>query len=330
MSKSRLYLGDCLEVMKKIPDKSIDLAVLDPPYYSTNIKELGDNFWKTCENYLDWLKELLKANLMKLKENGALYIFHNDLNIMTDVLYFLKHKEGCFLRNHIKWNKFPTHSNFSRIIKTYGKNRNYSQTFSEDIYFITKQKDYFETIFSKIIKEKMNKLNLTKKELSSLFLSKNGNKTGWLSNKIKGTQIPTKKQWNKLCDVFKIEDNYENLLKQYFTQRYKFNQPYINFKCTIEKQKELLKPFSEVWEYQKEEIKNFYTSKPVAMLENIIKISSNENDVVLDSCMGSGTTGVAYMSLNRKFIGIEKEEKYFNIAKERIEKAEKENKGEKC
>lgn len=61
------------------------------------------------------------------------------------------------------------------------------------------------------------------------------------------------------------------------------------------------------------------TQKPVALLEYLIKTYSNEGETVLDNCMGSGTTGVACALTGRKFIGIEKEEKYFNIAKERIE-----------
>ncbi len=61
------------------------------------------------------------------------------------------------------------------------------------------------------------------------------------------------------------------------------------------------------------------TQKPVALMEYLIKTYSNEGDTVLDFCMGSGTTGVACKNLNRNFIGIEKEENYFNIAKERIE-----------
>ncbi len=60
------------------------------------------------------------------------------------------------------------------------------------------------------------------------------------------------------------------------------------------------------------------TQKPVALMEYLIKTYSNEGDVVLDFCMGSGTTGVACKKLNRNFIGIEKEEKYFNIAKKRL------------
>ena len=62
------------------------------------------------------------------------------------------------------------------------------------------------------------------------------------------------------------------------------------------------------------------TQKPVDLLEYLVKTYTNENDVVLDNCMGSGSTGVACKNLNRNFIGIELDEKYFNIAKERIEK----------
>lgn len=59
--------------------------------------------------------------------------------------------------------------------------------------------------------------------------------------------------------------------------------------------------------------------KPVALLEYLIKTYTNEGDTVLDNCMGSGSTGVAALNLNRKFIGIELDEHYFNTAKKRIE-----------
>lgn len=65
------------------------------------------------------------------------------------------------------------------------------------------------------------------------------------------------------------------------------------------------------------------TQKPVELLEWLVKTYSNENDIVLDNCMGSGTTGVACKNLNRNFIGIEKDKEYFNIAKERIENVSK-------
>ena len=61
------------------------------------------------------------------------------------------------------------------------------------------------------------------------------------------------------------------------------------------------------------------TQKPVALMEYLIKTYTNENELVLDFTMGSGTTGVACVNLNRDFIGIEMDEEYFNIAKTRIE-----------
>ena len=64
------------------------------------------------------------------------------------------------------------------------------------------------------------------------------------------------------------------------------------------------------------------TQKPVALMEYLIKTYTNEGETVLDNCMGSGSTGVACINTKRNFIGIEKEETYFDIAKKRIKEAE--------
>ena len=65
------------------------------------------------------------------------------------------------------------------------------------------------------------------------------------------------------------------------------------------------------------------TQKPVELLEYLIKTYTNENETVLDNCMGSGSTGVACINTNRNFIGIELSQEYFNIAKERINELKK-------
>jgi site-specific DNA-methyltransferase (adenine-specific) len=67
------------------------------------------------------------------------------------------------------------------------------------------------------------------------------------------------------------------------------------------------------------------TQKPVPLLEYLIKTYTNESETVLDNTMGSGSTGVACVNTDRKFIGIEIDEKYFSIAKKRIETAFMEN-----
>lgn len=71
----------------------------------------------------------------------------------------------------------------------------------------------------------------------------------------------------------------------------------------------------------KEKVKH-PTQKPVALMERIVSLSTNEGDTILDFCMGSGSTGVACKNLNRNFIGVEINENYFNIAKERLENEE--------
>ena len=68
------------------------------------------------------------------------------------------------------------------------------------------------------------------------------------------------------------------------------------------------------------------TQKPVELLEYLIKTYTVEGEIVLDNCMGSGSTGVACVNTGRKFIGIELDKKYFDIAKNRIEESEKERK----
>ena len=70
--------------------------------------------------------------------------------------------------------------------------------------------------------------------------------------------------------------------------------------------------------YSRDGHKYHPTQKPVAHCEYMIKTYSNEGDTILDNCMGSGSVGVACINTNRKFIGIEIDEKYFEIAKKRI------------
>lgn len=78
---------------------------------------------------------------------------------------------------------------------------------------------------------------------------------------------------------------------------------------------------SSVWDFPTGRSKVHPTEKPLKLFEYLVESSSDENDTVLDMCMGSGTTGVACKNLNRNFIGIELNEKYFKIAKERITNA---------
>ena len=77
---------------------------------------------------------------------------------------------------------------------------------------------------------------------------------------------------------------------------------------------------TQVWKFKRDILtSNLHpTQKPVALLEELIKTFSNENDLILDNCMGSGSTAIACMNTNRNFIGFENDENYYNISIERI------------
>lgn len=77
----------------------------------------------------------------------------------------------------------------------------------------------------------------------------------------------------------------------------------------------------QILEYNHDTERLHPTQKPVALLEYLIKTYTNEGDIVLDNCMGSGSTGVACINTKRSFIGIEVDPEYFKIAKGRIRKA---------
>jgi len=310
--------------MSRIKDETIGLIIADPPYFSTSIKEVGDNQWKTEKQYIAWFLQFISECKRILKSNGSLYVFHNDANIMVDIIYNVK-QEGFKLRNQITWNKFPTHDNFSRVVKTYGDNRNYGRTFTEYIYYFTLQDDYFKTPFAKIMKDNMKEQGISQIEISRLQLSKNGNLTGWVSNKLKGTQNPTPEQWEKICNLFGIENKYDELLREFEDSRYRFNQPYMEFKGkSTQEQKEMLKPYSTIWEYELEETDktNHKTPKPIKMISNIINISSNKNDLVYIPFAGSGNEVLSCIKNNRSWIASELNTDFVeNIIKPRISEA---------
>lgn len=86
--------------------------------------------------------------------------------------------------------------------------------------------------------------------------------------------------------------------------------------------------YCKLQKYPQPKLKQHPTPKPIDLIEKYIILSTKENDIVLDPFMGSGSTGVACVNTNRNFIGIELDQKYFEIAKERIYKAQQEDKGE--
>lgn len=255
--------GDCLELMKSIPDGSVDLTVTSPPY---------DNLRTYNGNIDQWNFEKFKAIAEELyrvtAEGGVVVWVVSDATIkgsetgtsFKQVLWFMEC--GFNLHDTMIWEK----DTFTFPDKT-----RYRQCFE------------FMFVFSKGKPKSINKIVDRK-------------------NKFAGTQVHGTSR-NSNGDTFRKSNHNKSFVKEYGER---FN----------------------VWQIPTE--KKNKTGHPAVFPERIAKdhiISwSNEGDVILDPFMGSGTTGVACVNTDRNFIGIELDEKYFNIAKNRIEETTSSNK----
>lgn len=234
-----LLHGDCLELMKSIPDKSIDLVLTDPPYGTTACK------WDTVIPFEPMWKELKRIR----KDNAAIVLFGSEP--FSSYLRMSNIKE--FKYDWIWKKSRPTgHLN--------AKHR-----------------------------------PLTGFELISCFGCKNYYP--------QVTDIKPITILNSASDLRRNKDNVTStvsggLKKQYVQTKTNYPRGIIEFKS----ESPAVHP----------------TQKPVALLEYLIKTYTLEGETVLDFTMGSGSTGVACKNLNRDFIGIEQDDKYFEIAKNRI------------
>ena len=320
MEKNKVYNMDCLEGLKQLEDNSINLVVIDPPY---NIKK---DSWDSIENYESWMKEIILELQRVLKDNGSFYMFHSEMEVIADFMLWLKNDTKFIFNQFIVWNKRFNGSPRKGFLDGFvvvDSLRNYQQM-AEYILYYTFQGTYED-----------NKLNLIavikiKKYVKELIYKYNGNvtranefycdwsgKVGNYRGLFFGETQPvlyTEKQYEGLCEYIKsigcLEElkSYGEILemhdkKAYQDLRYTYNN---------------LKTHHSVWNYDIDNKQGHITPKPIDLLKNIILHSSNENDIVLDCFMGSGSTAVACKELNRNFIGFEKEEKYMKIINKRL------------
>lgn len=305
-----LWNGDCLKLMRDIPDESVDLILCDPPYGT--LGKHPPSKWNNKENISKWDSYTIDTEQMYneisrvLRQNGKAVLFSQEpytSHLITKVYYPLTF---CYKAIWLK----PKAANILGC-KTAMVN------YYEDI-----------CIISKIRREEKRGNNLCKIMQQELF---NNGKTIKDAKELVGAsathyftdgqqfRIPTKEKFDilKKAGFFNIEYNY---LKSQFD---KFNEEYLknlNSKYpSVFNLWEGTKLKSNILKYPKDSSNYHPTQKPVPLLEDLIKTFSDLNDTVLDFTMGSGSTGVACVNTNRKFIGIELDNTYYEIAKKRIE-----------
>lgn len=275
-SNITLLKGDCLEKLEEIHNKSIQTICIDPPY------NIGKDDWDNIENYNEWLISVIKKLETKLKDNGSFFIFHNDMPTIAELMVSIKKETKLVFKQIIVWNKRFNESNKKGYMDGYVvKNDMHNwNKMAEYILFYTFDNSW------KIKKERISR-GINQITISSEIKSKTGGLTGWFSNLETGKNMPTRDTIVPITKYLGLE--YEDIVPKFNNQ----------------------KTDHSVWNYDMAERCDVHiTPKPIDLLINIIKHTTDEDDTLLDCFAGSGSLGVACKKTNRHCILIEREEKY--------------------
>lgn len=301
----KIYLGDCVEIMKFIPDSSIDLICTDPPYGNMNTEggiKIGIDKWDVTISPAVIFKEADRI----LRKNGKLILFSQEPYTSRLMFENLPNIKFCY---RATWEK----DNFANAL---GVNKA-MVSFTEDI-LIFQKKECFTKNPAKEYTDKIryfiNKPNI---EIYKDFESNGFNKYAVLdtfnSDNARRYNFPSKKTYENLISLYNIDkmegfQTYESAKNEYLSAE----------KESTFNLWEGKKFKSNILKYKKDYDGFHPTQKPVLLLEDLIKTFSNKGDTVLDFTMGSGSTGVACDNTGRNFIGIEMDERFFKIAKSRL------------
>ena len=245
MEMNKVYLGDCLELMKEIPDKSIDMILCDLPYGTTSCS------WDIIIPFEPLWKEYERIT----KDNAAIILTGSE-----PFSSYLRLSNIKYYKYDLYWKKEkPT--NFFQLKRRFGK-------CTENIMIFYKKQPTYNP--QKIRHTGKPVTNNPKGNHASIITGINKKVLPYLDD---GTRFP-----------------------------------------------------NDILEFRREVLSTTVhpTQKPVALFEYLIKTFTNEGDLILDNCAGSGTTGMACINTNRKYILMEKEEKYYNVILDRISKYKKE------
>lgn len=319
METDIIYNEDCLKGLSKVPDKSIDLIVIDPPY---NIKK---DSWDDIKNYEEWIKKVILELQRVLKDNGSFYMFHSEMEVVADFMNFLKNETNFIFRQFIVWNKRFEGSPRKGFLDGYvvvENLRNYQQM-AEYILYYTFQKDDLQLgetgIFDEIrnyMDDERIKLGLQKRKINELLgVSTNGGGMAchYFSKGNKIWTLPTKEAFQRLNEIG-FNFDYEKL-KKWRDTLFKDWKKYRDENRFIFNNQ---KSHHSVWNYDIDKKIGHCTPKPLDLIKNIILHSSKECQIVLDCFMGSGTTALACKELNRRYIGFEKDHEYCKIISKRL------------
>jgi len=294
-----LMQGDCLELMKQLKDASIDAVITDPPYQYLNQKLKNCHFDKAY-NEKEYIQEVKRC----LKDTGFIIMFGRGVSFYRQGV--LLAEAGFKFKEEIVWNKRKTSSPFHLLGRRHENCFIFAKTKKGAIrkckfpyieclknipieYAIEKIKNNIKKINEDIKKPKIFNaiMQYLEKDVKEYIIPQAlGNNVTTKKNKCPYYSISSLETITKGCvenDIIDIPDMIEEASLR------NSNHP---------------------------------TEKPVRLMERLIALVTNEGDLVLDSFMGSGSTGVACLNQGRRFIGMELDDLYFATAQRRLKEVE--------
>lgn len=345
LNSATLFCADSLELIKTLPDNSVDLIATDPPYFKVK-KEKWDNQWDDQSEFLGWIDEFLGEFWRILKPTGSMYIFCSH-NLSADIEILVRHRFEVF--NHIVWakpygrwnasNKESLRKYFPSTERIIFAGHYGSVGLSKgQVGYATKCKQLKQQVFEPLIsyfKNARDSLGITAAEINKATGTQMS--SHWFSSS--QWQLPKEEQYLALQKLFEdkaevlrenhklavshrvLTDTYSYLHAEYKSLSVKYDdlrKEYQNLRRPFNVTKHV--PHTDVWTYSPVQ---YYKGKhpcekPAEMMEHIILSSSRPGDVVADFFMGSGSTIKAAIKHGRKAIGVELEEERFNQTVEEI------------
>lgn len=310
----KLYKGDCMELLKNVEDNSIDLILCDPPYGTMygdfgqdkdsnrnrkNLSKIGK--WDIALDTDKMLEECTRV----LRPNGKCILFSQEpftSELITKQTVDLPFSYPMYWLKNCSGNVLGAKKNCLQYV---------------EVMLLFKKKVYGDEVYAESDVRAYLKAEYLKTGLSMAEINKLIGCASMASHYFgDGRQfaIPSAKAYRALQTTGYFQRPYEEIKNTHIV-----NYPSV-FNLNGANSK------SNVFQYAKPSSNKSVhpTQKPTELLEDLLKAFSNEGDTVLDFTMGSGSTGVACMHTNRSFIGIEKDDNYFEIAKNRIENADNE------
>ncbi len=335
---NKLILGDNLDSLKKLESESVDLIYLDPPFFSnrsyeviwgdkSEIRSFEDNWIGGMEYYINWLKDRVQQMHRILKPTGSIFL-HCDYHANSHIrVYILDQIFGYQnFRAEIIWKRHNAHNNAKKklgvltdTIWYYSK----SAKFTYNPIVVSLTDNYVNSSYkyqdSKgfYMSDNITAPNINPNDIEWRGFHPGKKGRSWAISEKTLLSIVSKETVKNMTLFEKLELLYKHdfivftkngtpRLKRYFD---------VSYGTVIGN---IWTDIINVQSLSKERI-GYPTQKPEALLERIIKMASNENDIVLDPFVGGGTTVAVANKLNRKWIGIDQSPMAIKVSELRLQ-----------